>query len=95
MKAIWSFGPFSGGQVLRVMGKPVSFNEMNGSFYVFCECDPSWRSLPNTEEASAKVEWHTIKFVADYVDYEGTYLGSIHVKSPDGYFYDWHCIEVE
>jgi len=93
--AIWKFGPFFGGSPQKVMGRPISVGMQNADFYVWCEVDPSWKNFPNTNEASFQVEWHTVKFVATGMEYEGKYIGTIHEKSSDGYNYVWHCIEVK
>ena len=94
MKAIWKFGPISRGETKKVMGRPVNVGIQSGNFYVWCEVDPSWRDLPNTKEADANVEWHSVRFVATGFEYEGNYIGTIH-ETTDGYNFVWHCIEVE
>ena len=93
MKAIWKHGPFSGAQRMKVMGRPVSVGTQYGDLFVWTEVDPDWYLLPNTEEADAQVEWHTLMFVATGVEYDGKYIGTVHTTVVSG-SYVYHCIEV-
>ena len=95
MKAIWKHGPFFGAQRMKVMGRPVSVGVQDGDLFVWTEVDRDWAFLPNTKEADAQVEWHTLMFVATGMDYDGKYIETVHAASSDGYSYVWHCIEVE
>jgi len=94
MRAIWKHGPFFGAQRMKVMGRPVHVGMQNGDLFVWTEVDPEWAILPNTEEADAQVEWHTLMFVGTGMEYDGKYIGTVHKTIVSG-SYVWHCIEVE